>query len=556
MKKYSNYYLVKDKISRVLIVGLLLSSMLLAACSAENNMKEPNVSKEIQHTIEELEYVDVKLTESPQYQYNVKEFDLGKREYQLPNGGNMPYKLRGIIGMPEGDGPFPLVMITHGSHENLKENVRFDTGFKYLVEAFAQQGIIAISMDMSQAYVWKYGDGDDGEKSVFMATDHLNHLVQASEGKETKYPVELKGKIDFENMSLIGHSRGGETIMDIAENMDSKGYPVSSMLSIAPTLIQAEHTYPESDVAILVPEYDGDVIGFDGFLIYDMLNEKTDGSHSITLLKGANHNYFNRNIEHNDAAIVRTEAELNDQITREAQENFLKNFAVDFISGGLKDGKHHAAFDLNNPQPNTMYGENVKVLFRKSGSNGIVDMANSENYAIENITASYVIDSWWYKLDEVYADTITSGEGEQKTRGFLKVKWDQNTSKITFKPIMQDISNYKSLSIDILVDPADSDNQNRSYQEFKVRLVDEMGNTATVTLPDKLNALSLTPGELKRTEIFEEELFYWSKPTPLGSLMLPLDKFKNIELDKITSLELVFDQTTSGSILIENIRLQ
>lgn len=38
--------------------------------------------------------------------------------------------------------------------------------------------------------------------------------------------------------------------------------------------------------------------------------------------------------------------------------------------------------------------------------------------------------------------------------------------------------------------------------------------------------------------------------------MLPLDKFKNVELDKVTSLELVFDQTTSGSILIENIRLQ
>lgn len=550
---------MKEKISRSLIVGLIISLMLLAACSNkdENNNEEPNTSKEPQHTVEELGYVDVKPTDSQIYEYKVEEFDLGDREYQLERGGVMPYKLRGIIGMPEGDGPFPLVMITHGSHENIKENVRFDTGFRYIVEAFAQRGIIAVSMDLGQAYIWKYGDGDDAEKSVFMTNDHLDHLVKASEGKGIKYPVELNGKIDFENISLIGHSRGGEAVIDIAANMDAEGYKVSSILSIAPTLLQMEHNYPKSDVAILVPEYDGDVIGYDGVVLYDTLNEKIDESHSLTFLKGANHNYFNTNIKRNDASVIFTEEELKYQIDREKQENFLKNFAIDFILGGLKDGTHHTGFNLDNSQPNTMYGEDVKILFRKSKSSEFVDIVNSESYDLENVITESVIDSWWYKVDEVYADTITIGEGEQKTRKLLKVKWNQeNPSKISLKATKKDISNYKLLTIDILVDPTDEDNQKNLYQEFKVRLVDESGNTATVVLPDSLNVLSVAPGELKRTEIFEEELFYWSKNTPLGSLVIPLEKFKNIELDKITSLELVFDQTTGGSILIENIRLQ
>lgn len=559
MKKHSNNYTIKEKISRSLIVGLIISLMLLAACSNkdENNNEEPNTSKEPQHTAEELGYVDVKLTDSQIYEYKVEEFDIGDREYQLERGGVMPYKLRGIIGMPEGEGPFPLVMITHGSHENIKENVRFDTGFRYIVEAFAQRGIIAVSMDLGQAYIWKYGDGDDAEKSVFMTNDHLAHLVKASEGKETKYPVELNGKIDFENISLIGHSRGGETVMDIAANMDSEGYKVSSILSIAPTLLQMEHTYPKSDVAILVPEYDGDVIGYDGVVLYDILNEKTDESHSLTFLKGANHNYFNTNIKRNDASVIFTEEELKHQIDREKQESFLKNFAVDFILGRLKNGTHHTGFNIDNSQPNTMYGEDVKILFRKSGSSEFVDTVNSENYNLENATTESVIDSWWYKVDEVYADTITSGEGEQKTRQLLKAKWNkENPSKISFETTMQDISDYDLLTIDILVDPTDEDNQDRLYQVFKVRLVDENGNTATVALPEKLNILYVGSGELKTTEILEKEFFYWSKKTPLASLMIPLEKFKNIELDKITSLELVFDEITGGSILIENIRLQ
>ena len=48
------------------------------------------------------------------------------------------------------------------------------------------------------------------------------------------------------------------------------------------------------NISILVSELDGEVVGLDGFSIYNMLKEyKNQNILSLTLLKNANHNYFN-----------------------------------------------------------------------------------------------------------------------------------------------------------------------------------------------------------------------------------------------------------------------
>lgn len=567
---------MKKHVKRTIIVGLASMILLLGGCKAnskntpskdngpksENSTdnttttKKEDTMQSPQSSTKELGYSDVTNTNWPETKYSVKEFDLGKREYKLTTGKTMPYQLRGVIGMPEGDGPFPLVLITHGSHENIKKDTRFDTGFEYLVENFAKHGVIAVSMDLGQAYIWSYGDSDDKEKSVYMTNDHLEHLVNASKGETNNYPLDLNGKIDFNKISLIGHSRGGENIIDIAANMSTKGYPVSSLLCIAPTLLQTDHPYTDSNVAILVPEYDGDVLSLDGYTLYDILNKQTKGNHSVTLLKGANHNYFNRDVKPNDATLIYKEEELKDQISREDQENFLKSFALDFILGKFQKSKQDDEFNLSKPQPNTMYGQSVKVLLKNSNAASAIDTSNPNNYSLDNLSASAVIDSWWYQEDDLAVDTVTSGQGDQKTRNLLKVTWNQNPSQIKFKPTVKDLSNYKTLIIDLLVDPADDSNKNITNQQFKVRFTDESGNTATLSLPDKLNALAVPVGTIKTTEIDNKEFKYWSKITPLGSLMLPLESLENVQLDKISSIDLIFDETTSGSILIEDMRLQ
>ncbi len=51
---------------------------------------------------------------------------------------------QGRVWFPDGDGPFPLVLMVHGNHD--MEDFS-DPGYAYLGELFASRGIIAVSVD-------------------------------------------------------------------------------------------------------------------------------------------------------------------------------------------------------------------------------------------------------------------------------------------------------------------------------------------------------------------------------------------------------------------------
>ena len=155
-------------------------------------------------TVVDIESNQITSIEKKEYPYSVKEFNVGQGTYVSSAIRDMPYNIDGIIGIPEGEGPFPLVLITHGSHSNDNENLRFDTGYRYLVEELTKQGIVTVSMNMIKPYIWKYGDNDDGPKSQYLALEHLNSLVQANKGEEGGYPADfnLEGKIDFDKIAL------------------------------------------------------------------------------------------------------------------------------------------------------------------------------------------------------------------------------------------------------------------------------------------------------------------------------------------------------------------
>jgi hypothetical protein len=312
----------------------------------------------------------------------------------------------------------------------------------------------------------------------------------------------------------------------------------------------------EADVAILVPEYDGDIVNLDGYNLFSVLNDKSNGRHSVTLLRAANHNYFNRIIQRNDATMMRSEEELKNQLTREAQEEFLKNFAVDFLTASLHGSKENRIYDMTLSQPNKLYGQNVKILYRDSLSKPLIEIKKQDTILTKGATSEYVEDSWFYKLDQVLIDTITIGDGPYQIRPLLRVSWKNPEDQVSFIPLIRDFSKNQALMIELVVDSADEANLETPYQRFTVRLTDVLGSTSDMILPDQLNALTRIPGELQSTQIFEETSSYWSKNTPIGSLVLPLKDFKNIDLTQITSIDLIFDQTEKGSVYIHKIMLQ
>lgn len=534
-----------------LILTLCITLMALTGCSRvavpEEADKEPT-SKQATASIEEI-----KKKESANLTAQVKEFDLGAGEYKSLSGKIMPYHLRGVIGLPEGAGPFPLVLITHGSHNNLEKDMRFDTGFRYLVEALAQNGYLAVSMDMGSVYLWEYGEGDDLEKSLYLADEHIKSLQNASRGETKEYPVDIEGKIDWQHMAVAGHSRGGTAAIQIAQQQKDLG--IDAVLAIAPALpgdMEALE-WPSSPISILVPEYDGDVVSLDGFSFDAVLGQKSDQMHAVTYLLKANHNYFNTNITTNDALLGRTKDQLKDQLKPEIQREFLVQYTLDFFNTTLKAMPEDRFYTAAMGQPNKMYGQDVITRLRLPGAAAISDFA-SQNYEVKGLSANMAVDSWFYQDDQVILDTITFGNGFYKTKDLLNIRWEENMGTLSFAPLKKDMSTSQSLVLGLVVDSADE--RNGQVQTFTVELIDTLGNSASVLLPPGLNNLRTTAGKLDHTTIDDKELSFWTPITPIGSLRIPLSLFQGVDLTKIETVSLHFDQTKQGALYLEELWIQ
>ncbi len=557
----------------LILISILVVTLMLTACSTvekdsdfdkdsglDKDPVEDNNVEEIKETSKDYKIYNIETSKSNNYEAEIKEFDLGAKEYLSNANRIMPYNIKGLIGVPKGEGKFPLILITHGSHSNDDESKRFDTGFDYLVKDLAENGFIAISMDMSKPYIWKYGDNDDEEKSLPVANDHIVNLSLANKGEDPGFGIDLKDKIDFDKVALVGHSRGGETIFDIVNDQADKGVDIKSILSIAPTFI-FDREWPDMDTAVLVPEFDGDIVSLDGFSSYEALKLNSKGFHSVTLLTKANHNYFNRNIERNDASMIKDEEELKEQLSREEQEEFTMNFAVDFFNKTLL-GKEDVFLSSEKTQANMMYGFDVKTMYLLDQAVDLVDIKTTDNFKGKDVTIELKNDSWFYKHDEIIIDTITAGIGDitdlddpYMIRPLINITWEITDSRVELTPNTSDFSKFSGLTFNMVIDSASELNLKES-QHFTIELRDRSGNTSNLVLPEKLNALGYTPGETEYTELGDEKLYYWSNLSPLASLNLPLSEFEGVDLENIEYITLIFDKTDTGSIYIGSVYLQ
>jgi hypothetical protein len=215
--------------------------------------------------------------------------------------------------MPEGEGPFPLVLIVHGNHDGADFS---DVGYGYLGELFASRGVIAVSVDENflNSYMGDLLGGPNGgldEESDARAWLLLQHLAQwRTWTRDREHPA--FGKADLDRVVLIGHSRGGEAVSEAAlfNRLDRYpddgtvvfdfGFGIRGIIAIAPV----DHQYHPrdrdtalADVNLLVihGSHDSDVDAFAGTAMYSRLTfEKcSDCFKSSFYLVGANHGQFN-----------------------------------------------------------------------------------------------------------------------------------------------------------------------------------------------------------------------------------------------------------------------
>jgi hypothetical protein len=210
--------------------------------------------------------------------------------------------LNGRVWFPDGDGPFPLVLIVHGNH---KMKHFSDPGYEYLGKMLASHGFITVSVDENFLNQKFWGEND---ARAFVLLEHLNiwDTWNQTEGHL------FEGKVDMDRIALIGHSRGGESVAHAAAFNQLSRYPddanvrldynfnIRSVIAIAPCdeqYMPAGHPTALENVNYLVIHggHDADAFIFFGVRQFKRVHFTDDNFwfKSAVYIYRANHNRFN-----------------------------------------------------------------------------------------------------------------------------------------------------------------------------------------------------------------------------------------------------------------------
>lgn len=211
--------------------------------------------------------------------------------------------LNGRVWMPEGNGPFPLVLMVHGNH--LMEDFS-DEGYGYLGELLASRGFIAVSVDENYLNysVWTGIPDNDMKVRAWILLKHLQQIESYAGDAATPFYQ----KVNFAQIGLIGHSRGGQAVamakdagrwFSADETLgDLERYNIQAIIAISPTDKKVDGEFARiKDVSYLALQgaRDADVNDFDGDRQYIRTSFTKPSAHfkSSVYITDANHSQFN-----------------------------------------------------------------------------------------------------------------------------------------------------------------------------------------------------------------------------------------------------------------------
>ena len=157
-------------------------------------------------------------------------------------------ELPGILTLPAGDGPFPAVVLVHGSGPNdMDETVSGNKPFRDLAEGLAAKGIAVYRFD-KRTYV--YGQ-KTMENHQFTPMDEF-----AEDAVNAVQMLAQQEKIDPSRIYVLGHSQGGNMIPAIAgalknQTADGCGY---IMMAASPRKLEVLMREQTDFVYSLMPE--------------------------------------------------------------------------------------------------------------------------------------------------------------------------------------------------------------------------------------------------------------------------------------------------------------
>ncbi|QUO37032.1 copper amine oxidase N-terminal domain-containing protein [Dysosmobacter sp. Marseille-Q4140] len=476
---------------------------------------------------------------------NVYCYDLG--EGVLTQGKReIPYRMQGVIGVPEGEDR-PVVILLHGAHpiRSAAEN-RYDLGFSYLVDQLADAGYLALSMNVGINYSFENGEPMGCERTVQVVEQQSDLLRRAIEGETGIFPCDLKNKGDLDRVILVGHSRAGYDIFEVAARAEGLG--VQGLVSAAPALVSPlSCELADVPVGIIIPQYDGDVTSLDGGTLFDQLEHAPQRSSGTDLiyLKNGNHGGFSTALVRPDPFADRETLPL--VMEPERQQAFFGAYVLDFLESVLETGKTPLEAE---PTLEGMYGDFPVMLRVDAGGTVLYQASGDSVRALETSGVAAEAENACSTLDHT-AEAFRI-PGSFLRYDLTRLSWDSAAASVRI-PVSADLRQAAYLQMDLAQDSGDQRNR-RTDQSLTVTLRDAGGREASVKAEAGTPALAWQEGTVERIPVAgREDLLQYSTFTPLGTLRLDTAAFSGVDLGRITQITLTFDQP-SGSIMLREIQ--
>jgi hypothetical protein len=515
---------------------------------------------------------------------------------------------------------FPIILFQHGRHSTCSTTgdasgsessgtdceanglvpIRSDKGYDYIAETMASNGYVVISIDVNDINAQDSGSNDQGITArAEVILHHLDIFRDIAENPGSTFAIDardndfssLYGFMDFSSIGLMGHSRGGNGVAKaITYNQDARfrsstnfdlPHEIKAVFSLAPTDFDSELPLNTAWVT-LSPYCDGDVSTLHGVYMYDNIrydaNDVSQPQFMVTSM-GANHNYYNDFWFNDDATLngfdpyCTAESPVTGRYSRVDQKrhgefliaSFLRLFVgAESQFAGYWSGYERAPSSAC-PEGVETCDERLHMSFHQSKENLIVvdttltDESLIENeFGLANSLDGFIFTGWCApnggSLDDLLGfntdrcpSIATISKAPQIYGGYLG-----NLASINYTLPIEglDVSDkdFLTLRMGVSVTP-----ENALGQDFTLTLTDINEVSVSLLASDFTDALYFPPGLTVAARDTGAKTVINMVPFRLDAQAL-FDS--ELDLSKLTNINVAFDQRLAGTIQITDVLFQ
>ena len=445
-------------------------------------------------------------------------------------------------------------------------------GYGYIAEPLAARGYIVVSINANRGINAAQGVRGDPGLNLARGRLILQHLALLSRWNRGLAPtpaslgVSLKGQLDFQQLGLMGHSRGGEGARAAYAQYRDPGSPwkqrirdtlrFQAIFEIGPVDGQTSRVLDANGTRwnVLLPMCDGDVSNLQGIRPFDRMlfteRERPERMKSTLTVWGANHNYYNTEWQESDSPgctghepLFSTEPGVSGSVPQ--QETGRIPMLAFFLAnvGQARDQVWDRLFDPQFPVP-----PSLAALTRVD--RGMTPSPDDDfTLRLEDFLGPAGMGSSGVSNDasNILIEHGPLFEHDRLLQG-ARISWTSagpdTWFQANFTPPGEGLSLESYATLDLRIDRALSGlNRFLEPTHFSVQLVDAKGRLSEpLDIADFVDLRGPVGGP------------FGDFHAMLQTARLPLQAFRADDLEEIRGVRFTFDQTPSGELFVANLR--